>query len=513
MNNQDSTSRNLSLKSKVFFPPILFLLLTIAYSLQDNEHFLSLANGTNEWILHNFGWLFTWSTFLFLVVLLAVYFSPLASLKIGGKDAQPILTKWRWFAIALCTTIATGILFWGTAEPLYHLHTPPSGLGFEAGSSEAARFAMSTMFMHWSFTPYGIYTITGLAFALVYYNLKQPFSISSLLYPVFGNKVHGTIGTLLDIICLYGLSAGMAASLGTGIFAMMGGMETNLGIAKSDFLLGLIGIVIVLAFILSAVSGLNKGIRILSDINIKAFFVLAIVVFIFGPTAYILQIGAEGFGDYLYNFLPRSTNVGSAINADWQYSWTIFYFANWFAWAPVAALFLGRLAVGYTVRDFIHFNFLFPSIFTCFWMAILGGSALSMDFGSEGALYQTLTSQGEQNVMYEVLSSLPMGYWLSIFTMLIVFISYVTAADSNISAMSAISSRGISPENPEAPLWIKIVWGTLIGTIAWVMITSAGIDGIRLLCVLGGFPALFLIILVAVGIVKMMFQKDYFEGS
>jgi len=145
-------------------------------------------------------------------------------------------------------------------------------------------------------------------------------------------------------------------------------------------------------------------------------------------------------------------------------------------------------------------------------MAILGGSALSMDFGSEGALYQTLTSQGEQNVMYEVLSSLPMGYWLSIFTMLIVFISYVTAADSNISAMSAISSKGISPENPEAPLWIKIVWGTLIGTIAWVMITSAGIDGIRLLCVLGGFPALFLIILVAVGIVKMMFQKDYFEG-
>jgi len=304
MNNQDSTSRNLSLKSKVFFPPILFLLLTIAYSLQDNEHFLSLANGTNEWILHNFGWLFTWSTFLFLVVLLAVYFSPLASLKIGGKDAQPILTKWRWFAIALCTTIATGILFWGTAEPLYHLHAPPSGLGFEAGSPEAARFAMSTMFMHWSFTPYGIYTITGLAFALVYYNLNQPFSISSLLYPVFGNKVHGIIGTLLDIICLYGLSAGMAASLGTGIFAMMGGMETNLGVAKSDFLLGLIGIVIVLAFILSAVSGLNKGIRILSDINIKAFFVLAIVVFIFGPTAYILQIGAEGFGDYLYNFLP-----------------------------------------------------------------------------------------------------------------------------------------------------------------------------------------------------------------
>lgn len=503
-NNSTLPTKTLSLKSKVFFPPIVFLVLTIAYSLQDNEGFLKGANAANDWILQNFGWLFTWSSFLFLGVLLVVYCSPMAALKIGGKEAKPILTKWRWFAIALCTTIATGILFWGTAEPLYHLYAPPTGLGIEGNSSAAAQFAISTMFMHWSFTPYGIYTITGLMFALTYYNLKQPFSISSLLYPLFGAKSHGWAGTLLDIVCLYGLVAGMAASLGTGIFAMMGGLETLLGIAKSDLLLGVIGLVVVASFILSAISGLQRGIRILSDWNMKAFFVLAIFAFAFGPTAYILEVGGKGLADYVVHFLPRSTNIGSAIDMDWQYSWTIFYFANWFAWAPVAALFLGRLAVGYTVRDFINFNLLFPSLFTCLWMSILGGSALSVDFVSGGGLHEVLTAQGEQNVMYEVLSNLPMGYWVSLFTLIIIFVSYVTAADSNISAMSAMSSVGINPENPEAPLWIKVVWGTLIGTIAWVMITSAGVDGIRILCVLGGFPALFLIIFVAVGMVKMM---------
>ena len=262
------------LNKQVFIPTIIFLVLVIVYSLVDNEGFLAAANATNTWILGNFGWLFTWSAFLFLVILLAVYFSPLAKVRIGGADAQPILTKWRWFAIALCTTIATGILFWGTAEPLYHLHQPPSGLGIAANSDEAVVFAMSTMFMHWSFTPYGIYTITGLLFALSYYNFKQPFSIRSVLYPIFKEKVHGPIGTILDIICLTALVSGMAASLGAGIFSLMGGLESILAIPKSDLVLGLLGFAIVATFIVSAASGLHKGISKLSNINAQAFICL-----------------------------------------------------------------------------------------------------------------------------------------------------------------------------------------------------------------------------------------------
>lgn len=210
-----------SLNKKVFFPPLIFLIATVIYSLLDSEGFLFTMQKANGWILNNFGWLFSWATFGFLLILLVVYFSPLAKVRIGGKDAQPILNRWRWFAITLTTTIATGILFWGPAEPLYHFNGPPAGLGLTTPSEAAATFSMSTLFMHWTLTPYGIYTIAGLVFALAYYNLKQPFRLGALLFPLVGKRAHGTLGTITDVICLYGLVAGMAASLGTGILTLI----------------------------------------------------------------------------------------------------------------------------------------------------------------------------------------------------------------------------------------------------------------------------------------------------
>ncbi len=496
----------LSINNTIFYPTLIFLLAVITYSLYDNESFLAFCNQTNEWILQHFGWLFTWTAFLFLIVLASIYLSPAGKIRIGGAAAQPILTRWKWFAIALCTTVATGIFFWGMAEPLYHLHQPPAGLDLASNSTPAANFAMATMFMHWSFTPYGIYTVAGLLFALVYYNLRQSFRISSLLYPIFGPWTHSKAGTVLDIICLVALISGMAASLGTGIFALMGGLENTMGVQQSDIILGLIGVALVTTYIVSTISGLKKGISLLSDWNTRAFFGLAGVLFLLGPTSAMLEFGKNGFVDYVYHFPSRSTNISSNIDEGWMNNWTVFYFANWFAWAPIAALFLGRLSVGYTIRDFINYNLIFPAIFTCAWMTIFSGASLGLDISSEGKLFTVLSEQGEENIMFMILGDLPYGYWISILALIMIFISYVTAADSNISAMSAISTTGISPENPEAPISMKIVWGSLVGLIAWVMITSAGVDGIRLLCVLGGFPALFILILVGLGLVKTVYK-------
>lgn len=494
----------------VFFPTVLFLLSVIIFSLTDNEGFLALTKSINNWILDSFSWLFTWSAFVLFIILIVVYFSPLAKWKIGGPTAKPMLNKWKWFAITLCTTIATGLIFWGTAEPLYHLHQPPNGLDFEANSAEASAFAMSTLFMHWSFLPYGIYTITGLVFALAYYNYKQPFSIGALFFPFFKMQDHKGV-FLLDIICLTALISGMAASLGTGIFALVGGMETIFGFAKSSFLLGIIGLTIVLTFLISTASGLKKGITWLSTFNTIGFFLLAGLIFVLGPTLSILKIGGYGLLDYSTHFLSRSTNIGVAIDDSWLKNWTVFYFANWFAWAPVSALFLGRLSIGYTVRDFINFNLILPSLFTVAWMIIFGGASLAIDQDSQGSLFQILSTQGEENVLYQMFSFFPNTKLLSIFALILIFFSYVTIADSNVSAMSAISTTGIQPEHPEAPIWIKVVWGSLIGIIAWVMISSAGIDGIRMLCVLGGFPALFIIIAVGLGMVKMLFVEMFNE--
>lgn len=492
----------------VFFPPLIILLMTVGYSLTDPAGFLKTVQTANSWVVNHFGALFSWATFMFLLILLVVYFSPIAKIRIGGQSQKPMLSKWRWFAITLCTTIATGILFWGSAEPLYHLNTPPEGLNLELGTEQAAQFSMSTMFMHWTLTPYGIYTIAGLLFALTYYNLKQPFNLSALFYPLFGEKAHGALGKIVDIVCLYGLVAGMAASLGTGMLTLMGGMNIVLGISESAFLLGFIGLVIVLSFVVSAVTGLMKGIRILSDINIKAFIGLAIFIMIVGPTAAMFNLGWAGIQDYFIHFLPRSLSLDPGIDRAWENSWTVFYWANWLAWAPISALFLGHLALGYTVRDYIHFNLIFPSIFGGLWMIIFGGTSMHMDQANDGMLFEILTTQGEQNVIFTILADLPLGAITSVFFLVIVFISYVTAADSNTSAMSAICTTGITPENPEPPLVIKVIWGVLIGTVAWVMVTNAGVDGIKITSILGGFPSLFLLITVALGLISLIFRKD-----
>jgi len=439
---------------------------------------------------------------LIVILIIFIYFSPFGKVKIGGRDAQPILSKWKWFSITLCTTIATGILFWGTAEPLFHFHEPPQRLGIEPESLPAKAFAMSTMFMHWTISPYAIYTLAGLMFSYCFYNLNRPFEVGSMLFPLIGASSNRTIGDITDIICLYGLVAGMAASLGTGILTISAGLNITLGSPTSDFVLLIIALAIVATFIISASSGLMKGIRLLSDYNMRAFILLALFFFSFGPAVEILRTGITGLGQYFTNFIPRSINWNEGLDTSWFQSWTIFNWAVWMAWTPITALFLGRLGKGYSIRTFIQMNLLFPSIFGALWMMIFSGTSLQIDQLSAGSLYDKMTQFGPESVIYNIIGQLPISQIVGPAFLLITFISYVTAADSNTSAMSNICTRGITTVDQESPAFIKITWGMIIGVLAWVVISYAGIDGIKMISVLGGFPALFLIILIALGAIK-----------
>ena len=500
-----------TLRHSVFWPPFLFLLLSVSYSLYDLEGFTTKATALNGFLLDRFGWLYSLSTLAFLAICLSVYFSPLAQVRIGGPEAQPLLSRWRWIAITLCTTIAVGILFWGTAEPLYHLHQPPSGLNIAPNSIDAMRFSMSTMFLHWTLIPYGIYTTAGLLFALMYYNYRRPFSLGSLLYPLLGEYTEGALGRVIDAFCLYSLVAGMAASLGAGILTIAGGLESLLGWESSGLLLGMITLAIVTVFVISAASGLLQGIRLLSDWNIKAFFLLAIFVLVTGPTLFVLKIGVEGLGDFFQHFFQKSLYVGLTPEDNWSESWTIFYWANWLAWTPVTALFLGRLALGYTVREFIQFNLFYPSLFGAMWMIIFGGTTLYLDIfaAADSPMYQILQEGGPENVIYGVFERLPLSGLMSTLFLGITFLSFVTASDSNTSAMSGLSAQGISPDSPEPSIVIKVVWGITVGAVAWTMVNFAGIDGIKMASNLGGFPILFLMILVAAALVKVMRNPQF----
>lgn len=490
------------------------MIFVSGFSLWNTNSFISITTKINGWILETFGELISVSVLFFLSLSIIAYFSPLGKVKIGGENAEPLLTKWRWFSITLCTTIATGILFWGTAEPLFHLHAPLEGLGIETNSNSAIRFSISTMYLHWTFIPYGIYTMAGLAFAWSYYNLKQPFSLGAMIYPAVGKRAIGSVGKVVDAISLFSLIAGMAASLGAGLIILAGGLESLAGIKYSYITLGFMAVLIVGTFIISSVSGLQKGIKTLSDINIKIFIGLAVFIFLFGPTLFILKWGFVGIWEFISTFFSRSLIGLAPEGKQWANSWTVFYWSNWLAWTPITALFLGKIAKGYTVKEFIRINLLYPSLFSIVWMMIFSNTSLYFDTLDVSApLYSILTSEGGvSKVIFAILGELPLAQITSIVFLIAAFLSYVTAADSNTSAMSGISSNS-NDKNDEPYIWMKIVWGILIGTIAWVMISfsgngqTSGLDGIKMLSNLGGLPALFLMLVVALGMVKMIWKS------
>ena len=306
---------------------------------------------------------------------------------------------------------------------------------------------------------------------------------------------------------LFALVAGVAASLGAGVMTLSGGIGAVTGLQDGVIIRLVITGVIVATYVVSSVSGLQRGIKFLSDINIRFFFMLAAFVLFAGPTFAIFRLGAEGVFEYARDFLPRSLDLGFGADSSWSRDWTIFYYANWLAWAPITALFLGRISVGYTVREFILFNLVAPALFGMLWMIIFGGAAIQLDLSSGGDLTAALRNDGPEAVMYSLLDALP---WTAVFASTFVFttfISFVTAMDSNTHSIASVclKARRQEDEAKGAGLWIKIFWGVLIGAVAWVMTSTNGVDGIRMLSTLGGVPGLIIMLGCGAVLVRLVF--------
>jgi choline-glycine betaine transporter len=489
----------------VFWPSFLILMGAVVMSFVDLDGFLEITASLNDTVLDRFSWLFSLGSFSMLLLIVFVYFSDLGEVRIGGKDATPLLSKTRWFSIALCTTLAVGVLFWTTAEPIYHLHSPPSSLDLAPGSVEAALFSMSAMLLHWSFTPYAIYAVPSLVFALAFYNMKLPFSIGSSLQPVLGDGVLGTKGQIIDTIALYALVAGMASSLGTGAITLVGGIGEFTGIRATPFTLGVAVSLIVATFVLSAASGLRKGIARLSALNAYLLLFLGMFVFVFGPTVYILSFGTQGIGAYLGNFFELSLFTSAVSGDDWPQKWSVFNWAVWFAWAPVSALFLGKIGRGYTVREFIQINLVFPSLFAIVWIAIFSGTAIHIDMTQAGVMNTTLNELGVEKLLYYFFNQLPLSQIMTFVLIFVAFISYVTAADSNTDAIGNLCTTGFAADSEErSGLGVKVLWGSIIGVVSWTMVSFVGIDGIKMLSNLGGLPAALIILATCLTLCKWL---------
>ncbi len=517
----DTKKVDLRVKMLVFLPPWIILVAMVVISLVNNKAFLAGLNAITDWILDNFAWAFNATTLLCVVTVIIVYFSPFGNVRIGGSKQKPIMKYSNWVWITLCTTIAAGILFWGCAEPMYHLYNPSATEGIEPGSKEAALFAMKIMFLEWSWSPYALYTVATIVFGFVFYNMKKSYSLGSALIPLFGDKV-SKYNNVIDVVCLFALVTGMAASLGTGTMIIAGGIENILGIKSNSVSWGFIIIVIVATFVISSISGMMKGIRILSSINAKVYIALLLFMLIFGPRVFMLNLTIESLGAFLADFPRLSLMTGELYDDRWSRYWPIFYWCNWLAWTPISAVFLGSILKGYTIKDAIRCNFIIPSIFGIIWMGIFSSASLFYEFKGLG-LFDLMNVQGAgpEAVVYRVFEQLPVSLIIIPFYVFIVFISFVTASDSNTTAMAGLCTSGISQEATESPAFLKIIWGVTIAAVTWILISSAGISGIKAASNLGGFPNMFLMIIMCVGLLKIcrnpkkydVFKEDYNENG
>ncbi len=499
----------LKLRKTVFFPPWILLMAMVVVSVLNGDAFLEGLNAVTGWILNNFAWAFNLTTLLCVIIVIFVFFSPLAKVRIGGRKARPMMKYRDLIWITLCTTIAAGILFWACAEPIYHYNAPSLASGVTAGTPAAAVFSMETMFLEWTWSPYALYTVATLVFAFAFYNMKQPFSMGASLVPLFGTKVN-KYNTIIDMICVITLASGMAASLGTGTMTIGGGIESIFGIKSNVFSWGIIIAVIVITFTISSASGVMRGIRVLSSVNAKIYIVLLVFLLIFGPTAYMLNLGVESWGAYLSDFFRLSLYTGEAFQDAWAQSWPIFYWCNWLAWTPITAVFLGKLLKGYTIKDAILCNFIIPAIFSTIWMGLFSTAALYYEQNGVG-LSGVIAQQGPEAAVYTVFNQLPLPFIIIPFYLFIVFISFVTASDSNTNAMAGLCTKGITEQNQESPVWLKVVWGASIGVVTWILIAFAGIDGIKAASNIGGLPNMFLMIMMAAGLFLIALKPKKYD--
>lgn len=479
----------------VMLPPWIILTAFFALSLVDYDLFLSVTSTCVSVLLDKFAWMFNWITLGSVILVIATYLLPVGRVRIGGAGAVPIISYRNYIWIVLCTIMGAGLMLWVCAEPMYHLTAPPSNVAAGAYSGEAVLWAMENILLEWTFPAMALYGIPTVLFAFVFYNMRKKFSVGSMLTPLLGDRRVERWSVPIDIICLFSIVAGLSCTLGSGILLIMEGVtQVSGGRIRNDLPSWIIcGLVIVAAYTISASTGLKKGIKYLSTINSWFYLAIGIFVFLAGPSAYILNLLSDSFGAFLSDFFRLSLNTSTASGGGWSHWWAQFYWLIAFAWMPISSVFLGRISKGYTVRQVLNVVFLIPSIFSVIWVSIFSCSSIYYELEKKG-IYASMTEGTIASASYAVIRCLPLAGLLMVLFIIAAFLSYVTSADSNTNAIASLCTAGLSEEDAESPLILKVFWGLTTGAVCIAMLSAYGMDGMKMLADLGGFPSAFLMI-------------------
>lgn len=498
------------LRLTTFLPPFIILSLFVALSIINQETFLTLVNNINNWIISNLGWAASILALAIVVVGVAAMFTKFGDVRIGGENAKPELSNFAWFTIALTTTMAAGVLFWGPAEPIAHYMSPPTELtGIEPMTNEAMKFSMETMFLHWTIVPYAIYTVPAVVFGFMYYNAKRPFSIASEMAPVLGKySTRPLTMKIIDAITLFSIGAGMAGSVAQGFLNISGGVSNILGIPSEPSLWLIVAIVTGIAVVFTSISGIQKAMKHVSNINVYGYIVFLVFLLVFSNAPFLLNLATEAMGGFIDGFFDKILLTGASADSQWPQWWTTFYWFSWMAWAPTSGAFMGRIAYGRKVKHVLGLYIGVCAAVSAIWMTLVSGTALWTQKSGAADLVASYNS-GVENVPYDMLESMPFSDVVIILFVILIFLSLVTACNSNTIAMAGISTHGISPDNPDAPNWLKFVWGFIAMALGFIMIATIGVDGVKIIANFGGmFAALIMIGAVAsLGILIKNYKK------
>ncbi|MEU5682628.1 choline transporter [Streptomyces venezuelae] len=463
----------------------------VAWAALGKRSFDRASDSALGWVLDNFAWLFVIAADVFLVLCVVLALSRFGRIRLGTDDARPEFTNLAWIAMMFSAGMGIGLMFYGVGEPLTHYLEPLPSSAAAPRSGAAARTALEYSFFHWTLTPWAIYGIVGLALAYAGFRKGRGNRLSSVFVPILGaRRAAGRPGRIIDLLAVFATVFGTATSLGVGALQVATGLNLTTGVENSTTLQLVIIVSLGAAFVLSAFSGVHKGVKWLSTLNIMLAACLMLFVFVLGPTVYILDAIPASVGGYLHQLLPMASRTGAFTDSDWLGAWTVFYWAWWLSWAPFVGTFIARISHGRTIREFLIGVLLVPSGATVVWFCVMGGTGIRLDATGKVDMAGKI-EEGAEASLFAMLDALPLGTVTSWVAMILVMTYFVTSADSASLVMGSLSSRG----SLHPPTWLVVTWGVLMAAVAAVLLVAGGLDSLQSATILVALP--FVVVMLA----------------
>lgn len=484
----------------VFFTSAAGIALFALWAMIFTDQAGSVIFGALAWISSTFGWFYFLAIVLYLVFVIYVGLSRFGSIRLGPDHSRPEFSVLTWAAMLFSAGIGIDLLFYCVSEPVTQFLNAPGNSG---EGVEDARQAMRWTFLHWGISGWGVYTLVGMALGYFSYRHNLPLTIRSALFPLIGKRIYGFAGDAVDIAAVLGTVFGIATSLGIGIIQLNYGLDYMFGIPENVFTQAALALLIVVFAALSAATGVERGIRRLSEFNMLLALAVVLFVLFAGPTVFLLNAFVMNVGDYLSGFIEMSFNTFAFSQpTEWLNAWTLFFWAWWIAWGPFVGLFLARISRGRTIREFVAGTLILPMVFMMIWMSFMGNSAIDMvmngatEFGK-----QAVTNPG--STIYQFMDQLPLVGITTIAITILAIVFFVTSGDSGSLVLSNFTSI-LRNVNSDAPVWMRIMWAAIIGLLTLALLFVGGLDALQGAVVVMGLPFALVLFAMALGLLKAL---------